>query len=58
MGFDLNAFNNTEAPKIKTTICSDKDNKVLLDRGLTINYMYRDKENKFLTKVSVTHSDC
>jgi hypothetical protein len=55
---DLERFNSIMQPKIKTNACEAAETKSLLEEGRSLNYVYRDKDSKPVSKFTVTTSDC
>ncbi len=55
---DIARFTSLMTPILKTSLCDDKEVRLLLNEGRKIVSMYRDKSSKPVAKIVVEKSDC
>ena len=55
---DVDSYTQSTASMMKTWACEDEDKREFLMLDRTMHFLYRDKEGKPVTKISVTIKDC
>ena len=55
---DEAALQDQFAPMLKNRACTSEKMKVLFESGVTVDYVYRGKNGKSITTISVTPSQC
>ena len=55
---DISVLNDNFYQSTKPSTCNISEFKLFFSEGYTINFIYNDKNGKFISKYNVTPADC